>query len=78
MCLIPPSSLVWGCWLLLGSATAELERAVAILCCPRAGRAEAWTVLESPGVDFFPGCQVKQVGSESHLMLQPFTVTLAT
>lgn len=27
---------------------------------------------------FFPGCQVKQVGSESHLMLQPFTVTLAT
>lgn len=27
---------------------------------------------------FFPGCQVKQVGSDSHLMLQPFTATLAT
>lgn len=53
MCLIPPSSsLVWGSWLHLGSGTAELERAVAILSCPRAGRVEARTVLELPGVDF--------------------------
>lgn len=27
---------------------------------------------------FFPGCQVKQVGSDSHLTPQPFTATLAT
>lgn len=38
--------------LCLGSAAAELEKAVAILSRPRAGRVEARMVLESPGVDF--------------------------
>lgn len=59
-------------------------------CNCRAGKGCCYFVLslswQGGGMDgagvtqggFFPGCQVKQVGSESHLMLQPFTVTLAT
>lgn len=78
MCLIPPSSsLVWGSWLHLGSGTAELESCCYFILSPSGqgggtdGAGVAWG-------GFFPGCQVKQVGSDSHLMLQPFTATLAT
>lgn len=56
-------------------------------CSCRAGKGCCYFVLspsgQGGGMDgagvtrggFFPGCQVKQVGSETHLMLQPFTVT---
>jgi len=50
----PPCRLLAGVGLsaLLGERGAELESAAAIFSCPRAGRVEARTVPESPGVDF--------------------------
>lgn len=75
---IPPLLTAMGLLAPLGKCSYRAGKGCCyfVLCLSGQGRGMDGAGVTQGG--FFPGCQVKQVGSESHLMLQPFTVTLAT